>query len=444
MEKVVPRTFRGTRDFLAAEMIRRERLFAYLREVYQRYGFSPLETPAIEYLDVLLGKYGAEGEKLIYPLAYKGGRVLALRYDLTVPLARVVAQHGDLPRPYKRYQMQPVWRADRPQLIQGRFREFWQCDADIVGEPDGIADAEILAVTAELLEGLGMGPFQVRVNHRKILEGLVRLSGLPPEAAPAVLRAIDKIDRVGREGLEEELEREGIEPAARSRILDFLDHPAGGREAIEALGSRHGGDAGLLEGCRKLLRIWDCLEAFEIPPERFEFRLTLARGLDYYTGAVFESVVDRLPHFGSVSGGGRFDGLVGVFSKEEVPAVGSSIGIDRVLAALDQLGASAAHESPTEVLVLQFGPEGERPALAMTGRLRREGLKTEVWYHPERLGKQIGQADKRAIPLVVFQGPDEAANNQWVVKVLETGEQETLPAERLAARLREHLARRSG
>lgn len=238
MERITPRTFKGTRDLLPADMIQREELFEYLRKVYRRYGFVPLETPTIEYLDILLGKYGSEGEKLLYRLDYKGGHVLALRYDLTVPLARVVAQYPDLPRPFRRYQIQPVWRADSPQLRQGRYREFYQCDADIVGETDRIADAEILALIAELIGGLGLGSFHVRVNHRKILEGLVLAAGLPLESAPAVLRSIDKIDKVGEEGIEAELTKEGIPGAARATLLDLLQHPSGGRAEIEALMAR--------------------------------------------------------------------------------------------------------------------------------------------------------------------------------------------------------------
>jgi histidyl-tRNA synthetase len=425
--KIQPRTFRGTRDFLPAEMIRREELFAYLRRVFQRYGFAPLETPAMEYLDILLGKYGREGEKLIYPLAYKGGNVLALHYDLTVPLARVVAQHPELPRPFKRYQMQAVWRADRPQLVQGRYREFYQCDADIVGESHLLADAEILALSAEILTGLGLGRYRILINHRQILRGIVESASLPPEAAPAVLRAIDKVDKVGVEGIEGELAAEGIEPEPRRRILDLLAQPSGGEEAIAALASRHGGIRGIAAGCVELAEIWRHLRALGLSMEPFEFRLTLARGLDYYTGAVFESFVESLPHVGSLTGGGRYDGLVGLFSTEEVPAVGTTIGLDRIITALEQIGRTAARSSRTQVLVLQFGPESAAASVAMTGRLRLAGLNTEVWYRPERLKKQLAQADRRGVPIVLFQGPDEVARGEWVAKLLRSGEQRSIP-----------------
>lgn len=433
--RIEPRTFRGMRDFLPAEMIRREEIFAYLREVFRRYGFSPLETPAVEYLDVLLGKYGTEGEKLIYPLAYRGGRTLALRYDLTVPLARVVAQHPSLPRPFKRYQMQPVWRADRPQLIQGRYREFYQCDADIVGETSLLADAEILAMIGEVLRGLDVGPFQVRVNHRKILEGLVRTAGLPLAAAPAVLRAIDKIDKVGEAGIEAELAGEGIEPGARRRILDLLGRPPGGKEAIEGLLAALPGDPGIEAGCGELLLVWDALDRLGAALPAYQFRLGLARGLDYYTGPVFESFLESLPHVGSLTGGGRYDGLVGVFSPDEVPAVGTTIGLDRIFSALEQIGRVQGAASRTSVLVLQFGPESQPAALAMTGRLRAAGLDTELWYRPERLKKQLAQADRRGIPLVLFQGPDEAQAGTWTAKLLATGEQRAFPDAEVPARL---------
>ncbi|MBK8230324.1 MAG: histidine--tRNA ligase [Candidatus Eisenbacteria bacterium] len=436
MSRIEPRTFRGARDFLPAEMIRREGLFAYLREVFQRHGFAPIETPAIEYLEVLLGKYGSEGEKLIYPLAYKGGTTAALRYDLTVPLARVVAQYRDLPRPFKRYQMQPVWRADTPTIHQGRYREFYQCDADIVGEASPLADAEILSMIGEVIAGLGVGNFTVRVNHRAVLEGMVGAAGLPPEANRAVLRAIDKFDKVGLAGVEKELEKEGIEDMPRSKLLDLLALPSGGREAILALADRWSGEPRIGEGAAELLRIWQALEQISPDLGRFQFCLTLARGLDYYTGAVFESFIDDLPHMGSLSGGGRYDDLVGVFSEESLPAVGTTIGLDRIFSALEQLGQAGGTPTRTQVMVLQFGPESEGPALRTLRRLRQSGLRAEVWYRPERLGKQIQQADKRGVPLVLFQGPDEAAAGIWTLKVLTSGEQIQIPEADLEARVR--------
>ncbi len=438
-ERITPRTFRGMRDFLPAEMIAREELFAYLREVFQRYGLAPLETPAVEYLEILLGKYGSEGDKLIYPLAYKGGSVLALRYDLTVPLARVVAQYRDLPRPFKRYQLQPVWRADRPQLIQGRYREFWQCDADIVGDDNRIADAEILALTAEVLDGLGVGSYRIRVNHRKILEGMVQLSGLRPEAVPAVLRAVDKVDKVGEEGIGSELEAEGIDAGPRRQILDLLSRPSGGMDAIRDLMNACPGTPALQEGCSDLLKIWGCLESLGSPMGSFEFRLTLARGLDYYTGAVFESFAESLPHVGSLTGGGRYDGLIGVFSQESVPAVGTTIGIDRIMTALTQSGRSWDRISRTQVLVLQFGAESEAACLAMTGRLRREGLAAEVWYRPDRLKKQLAHADRLGVPVVLFQGPDEASRGEWALKGMAGGEQLSVPEDRVCEAVRRVL-----
>lgn len=425
--RIRPRIFKGTRDFLPAEMIRREEVFAYLRGVFRRYGFSPLETPAFEYLEVLLGKYGLESEKLIYPLAYRDGRTLALRYDLTVPLARVVAQHPGLPRPFKRYQMQPVWRAERHQLHRGRYREFYQCDADIVGETHRLADAEILALAGEILSGLEVGPFKVRVNHRRILRGIVRAAGLPDGAGPAVLRAIDKVDKVGLPGVERALGGEGIEAVARGRILGILDRPAGGGDAIRALGDAFAGEPEIAGGCADLLDAWGYLELLGAEMPCFEFRLDLARGLDYYTGAVFESFLEALPHVGSLTGGGRYDGLVGVFSEDEVPAVGTTIGIDRILAALEQSGRLAGRASVTQVLVLQFGPESGPAALRLTGRLRRAGIATEAWYRPDRLKKQFAQADKRGIPVVLLQGPDEASRNEWTAKRLATGEQQSFP-----------------
>jgi histidyl-tRNA synthetase len=438
--RIRPRVFKGTRDFLPAEMIRREDVFAYLRQVFRRHGFSPLETPAFEYLEVLLGKYGSESEKLIYPLAYRDGRTLALRYDLTVPLARVVAQYPELARPFKRYQMQPVWRAERHQLHRGRYREFYQCDADIVGESHRLADAEILAVAGEVLAGLEVGPFKVRVNHRRILRGIVRAAGLPDEAGPAVLRAIDKIDKVGATGVEIALAQEGIEENARTRILSILDRPPGGGEVIRSLGNDFAGEQEIAEGCADLLVVWNYLAALGATVGCFEFRLDLARGLDYYTGAVFESFLESLPHIGSLTGGGRYDGLVGVFSEDEVPAVGTTIGIDRILAALEQSGRSSGRSTVTQILVLQFGAESEAAALRMTGRLRQAGIATEVWYRPDRLKKQLAQADRRGIPVVLLQGPDELARGEWTAKRLASGEQRCVAEIDLPAAIGDWLA----
>lgn len=439
MSLITPRTFKGTRDFLSAEMIQREELFEYLRSVYRRYGFVPLETPAMEFLEILLGKYGAEGEKLLYRLAYRDGDTLALRYDLTVPLARVAAQYRDLPKPYKRYQMQPVWRADRPQLVQGRFREFYQCDADIVGEASRVADAEILCLTAELLDGLGVGACKIRINHRKLLEALVAAAGLPAESGSAVLRSIDKVDKVGEAGIEAALVEEGIPSEARQVILDLLSYPKGGPAEIEALASRLSGVESAREGSRDLLEVFEAFAKLGGDVSRLEFRLTLARGLDYYTGAVFEAFLESLPHMGSLSGGGRYDDLVSVFSKEAMPAVGATIGIDRILAALEQLGRSGSRSTRTEVLVLQFDDAAEAAALGLVGRLRREGFAAEVWYRVEKLGKQVGHADKRGIPAVAFQGPEERGRGSWQVKHLPSGAQREVPEAEVAVALRNLL-----
>lgn len=424
MPKITPRTFKGTRDYLPAEMLRREQLFQYLRGVFQRYGFAPLETPAFEFMEILLGKYGVEGEKLIYPLAYRDARTLALRYDLTVPLARCVAEHGDLPRPFKRYQMQPVWRGDQPQLARGRYREFYQCDADIVGEASLLADAEILALSAEILAGLEIPNYRLRVNHRRILEGVVAHAGLPPEAGPAVLRAIDKLDKIEIAGVEKELETAGFEAPSRRQLLDVFSRPEGGRAEIEAFGKTYESQEAIRKGTEDLLAIWSALEAMGGASEVFEFQVSLARGLDYYTGTVYESVSHDLPQLGSLSGGGRYDGLVGLFSDDDVPAVGMAVGFDRVFTALEQLGKTPTRSSHTEVMVLQFEAGSERPALGLLGRLRAAGIRAEIWYRPDRLGKQIQQADKRGIPIVVFQGPDEAARGEWSVKILSSGEQQ--------------------
>ena len=426
--RIRPRVFKGTRDFLPAEMIRREEVFAYLRQVFRRYGFSPLETPAFEYLEVLLGKYGRESEKLIYPLAYRDGRTLALRYDLTVPLARVVAQYPDLPRPFKRYQMQPVWRAERHQLHRGRYREFYQCDADIVGESHRLADAEILALAGEILSGLEVGPSGSGSTTggscavscaRRVCPGVRgrRCCARSTRSTRSVCPAWNRRWRKRRS-----------RPRARARILAILERPAGGEEAIRSLGDAFAAEAEIAEGCADLLTIWGLLASLGADMSCFEFRLDLARGLDYYTGAVFESFLEALPHVGSLTGGGRYDGLVGVFSEEEVPAVGTTIGIDRILAALEQSGRKTGRAgSHPGAGRCNSGRSRNRPRCGSPDSLRRAGIATEAWYRPDRLKKQFAQADKRGIPVVLLQGPDEAARGEWTAKRLATGEQRSVP-----------------
>jgi histidyl-tRNA synthetase len=437
---VEPRLFNGTRDLLPAELLPRNDLLKTLVSVFERFGFAPVETPAMEYLDILLGKYGVEGEKLIYRLAYEEGKTLALRYDLTVPLARLVCMHPELPKPFKRYQMQPVWRADRPQPNQGRFREFYQCDVDTVGSASLVADAENIAVVHEGVLALGLRDFQVRVNNRKTLRGVVAWAGVAGREADA-LRVLDKLDKVGDEGVRAELSAAGFPSEAIDKLLRFSELRGAPSEVLaeagKILAAEDSGRAGLAE-TREVL---DHLDALGVDPGRIAVDLSLTRGLDYYTGPIYEVVLGGPEKFGSLGGGGRYDDLLEVFGGAKTPATGVSIGLSRVLAALLKMGLLESRESPVQALVMRMKDVPVAAALKIASELRSAGVATEIYYdEADRLKKQFQYAERKGVPLCVLPGADELARGEVNVKVLKTGVQETVALEDLAVKLRALLA----
>ncbi len=427
----VAQNARGTRDLLPAQMHARLHVIGLVREVFARYGFEPLETPAFERLETLMGKYGDEGEKLIFRILERGegGREgkadLALRYDLTVPLARVIAQHADIAMPFKRYQVQPVWRADRPQ--RGRFREFYQCDADIVGVDSRVADAECLAVASDGLSRLGFTNYTIKLNHRALLRAIVAAAGAADREGE-VLVAIDKLDKIGVEGVSEELGRRGFDSAVVARLWEVLAAPADLAAVAAAVGEAAAGPAAEL---REVLA-----HAAALGARNVAFDATLARGLGYYTGAVFEAVIHD-GGVGSVGGGGRYDGLVGMFSGRQVPAVGVSLGLERLLVVMEERGMLPGIGTRTRALVTRFGAELDAASLGLAAELRAAGLEVEAWLGaPGKLGKQFQYADSRGIPYAVVLGPDELAEGVVAVKTLATGEQRRVPRDQLAEALR--------
>jgi histidyl-tRNA synthetase len=438
---VIPRTFRGTRDFLPSELLARRRILEVIEEAYRRYGFQPLETPAIEYMDILTGK-SEENDKLIYEIKRaRGGEedsaesAIALRYDLTVPLARVVAQYADLPRPFKRYQIQPVWRADRPQPRQGRFREFVQCDADIVGTDSLLADAEIIALTYEILRDLGFEKFVIRLSSRKFLSGFALLVSGDPEKISPFCRSLDKLDKIGIDKVKIELADAGIEnpnivdmlEQLTSIMHDIEDYSA--EDLIRGLPHAYQTDANhlLAEGFKEIRDVRKLAIDLGVQSEAMRCDPTLARGLDYYTGPIWETVLPEHPHIGSLTGGGRYDGLVETFSKEHVPATGTTIGLDRIQTALTQLGKFASAASTTQVLIARFDADGMSECLKIAAELRHAGVRAEVWYDDDRMKKQFAYADKQGIPLVIIAGPDERLRNSVAVKNLRRTEQKEVP-----------------
>jgi histidyl-tRNA synthetase len=426
------------RDFLPERMILRHYVIEQLRSVFERFGFEPLDTPAIEYAETLEGKFGEEGDKLLYRFEDRGGRRVALRYDLTVPLARVVAMHGELVRPFKRYHIAPVWRAEKPQ--KGRYREFWQCDVDTVGAKSVLADGEAINVVFVALRRLGFERFVVKINNRKILEALALYAGVPAAEAAGIYRAIDKLEKIGPEAVQRELEGEGLRPEVAARLLDLL-RECGEDEQILRLTRERLADFPLgVEGVAEIERILAYLDAAGVPREARRVDLSRVRGMDYYTGPIYETVVEE-PKIGSVSGGGRYDKLVGLFSREDIPATGVSIGLERIIDVIEELGMRPAHVRRTisEVLVTLFGAETLAESIRLASELRAEGVNAELYLADDRLGVQLRYASRKGIPFAAILGPDELARGQVVLRDLASETQQNVARSAVAALVRSAL-----
>lgn len=432
---IQPRLYNGTRDMLPVDMLPKEEVLAQFRASFQLYGFAPVETPAMEYLEILTGKYGDEGNQLLYRLDYRNedpSRRLALRYDLTVPLARLVAMHPDMPLPFKRYQLQPVWRADRPQPHQGRYREFMQCDIDTVGAVGRAADAEIVALCADLMRRLELPGFLVRINHRQLLAALVEVAGLGQDSEATVCGAVDKLDKIGAEGVLREMLGHGIPEEEARAVQALLELPVRFGET-HALREKLAGHEAGLRAVAELEELHGLVLSLGVPAEHLKLDLTLARGLSYYTGPIFETVLPSLPHMGSLMGGGRYDGLIGMFLGRDIPAVGATLGLDRILTAMSQLKPKAGRSTPTQVLVARAFADTDEAALGVAARLRQAGIPTEIPLDGGKLKKQLAYADRKGIPHAVVVGPDEWAAGQVQVKHMRTGTQEAVSVEVLLA-----------
>ena len=431
----------GMRDFLAPDVARRRHVVGVIQSVYESFGFVPLETPTIENLSTLLGKYGPEGDQLLYRLLHRRERLAraleaetiaeadlsdeGLRYDLTVPLARVVANYKDLPAFYKRYQIQPVWRADRP--AKGRFREFYQCDVDVTGTRSTVADAEVCAAVGTVLEKLGFTDCTIHVNHRELLRAMVLESGIAPEHESTALIAIDKLDKIGRDGVLAELAGRGIEGSRATALMDSL---VAAKEPGFLARRAAGGDDAASRGARTLLELFAL--ARETPAGKMvAFAPELARGLSYYTGPIFEITVPGLS--GSMGGGGRYDGLIGMFSKKDVPAVGFSLGLERILLVMEERGMFPALAVGPQVLVCRFPDVSAAEALRAASRLRAQGLRVELYPEPDKLGKQLAYATTVGAGHAVVLGRAELDAGVVALKNLASGEQRTLPVEAVSA-----------
>lgn len=455
---------RGMRDFLPADVRKREYVIGVIKEVYERYGFEPLETPAVENIETLLGKYGEEGNQLIFKILKRGEHEktgeadLALRYDLTVPLARVVAQYqNELPKFFKRYQIQPVWRADRP--ARGRFREFYQCDVDVLGSKSMVVEAELIAAASDALIKLDFDDFTIRLNHRQILNGILEATGVPLDKHNDFMVALDKLDKIESEGVRSEIEQRGIlldegneavlflldlqldwlkramdvEPQVRGGF-DAADRSTVNKELLNRMSELVAGHAGGESGVVELATLIELIK--QTPANgRVEIDPVLARGLSYYTGAIIEIKVPFLS--GSLGGGGRYDNLVGMFLGKDVPACGFSLGLERIIVVMSERGMFPATvaSSPADVMVTIWNEDSIGESIALATELRSKGLRVDLYPEADKMGKQFKYASSREIPYVAIIGDDERARGEVAIKDLRSGEQRSVKREGVAKAL---------
>lgn len=422
---IQPRTLKGFRDYPPQLMIPRERLIQTAQSVFRSYGFSPLDTPALEYLEVLAGKGGEESDKQLYRFQDHGQRWVGLRFDLTVPLARFAAQNaGQLTLPFKRYHIAPVWRGENTQ--RGRYREFVQCDFDTVGTTTVVADIETTLVIFDLLSAIGFAGVQIRVNHRQVLTGLLEKHDLV-ERSGAVLRVLDKLAKVGSENVAEELVQQvGISRTACAAILELAslkgDSASVLSEMERIIGVSEVGQTGLA----RLNELVDAVTKAGIPTNVLRIDPSIARGLDYYTGTVFETFLNDLPDIGSVCSGGRYDDLAGLYTKQQLPGVGASLGLDRLLAAMEELGLVEERYSPADIFVPFFDSSRLGDYLWLTKELRRAGFTVAFFPEPKKIGQQLKYADRLGFPWAVIIGKDEWSAKTCQIKNMRTGDSESI------------------
>lgn len=439
-ELIKPQTLKGFRDFLPEAMLAREHLMEIARRVYRSYGFLPIDTPALEYSEILLGKGGEESDKQLFRFIDQGDRDVAMRFDLTVPFARFAAQNiGVLGTPFKRYHIGTVWRAEKPQ--KGRFREFMQCDFDTIGTEANASDIETLLVIHDLMEALGFSGFTIRVNHRQLLNGLLEKLGLA-EKSVGVLRALDKLPKIGAgKVIEEMTQAVGVpEPSAR-QVLDFAGLTGSADDILSQVGRLVSGNARGEEGVARLSELFGVCRTAGIDPRKLALDVSIARGLDYYTGTIYETFLSDLPGIGSVCSGGRYDNLAGLFTKEKLPGVGASLGLDRLLAAMEELGLVEHVTQSAQVMIAMFDESRLGEYMRLSRSLRRSGIATEVYPMPRKLQKQLQYANRKRFRAAVIAGSNEFERGVWTVKDLETGQQSEVLDNELPAHLHGILSR---
>lgn len=455
MKKEKPSIPKGTRDFGPEKMLKRQFILNTIKQVFEKFGYQPLETPAMENLSVLTGKYGAEGDQLLYKILNSGDFLSksnesdfqsgsksmlpkickkGLRYDLTVPFARyVVMNQHEITFPFKRYQIQPVWRADRPQ--KGRYREFYQCDADVVGTDSLICEAEIMLMIMEVMANLGLTDFTIKLNNRKLLTAITDFIGEHGKEA-AFCVAIDKLDKIGREKVEEELTNGGFSEEAVKKLDPVFKIEGSNSEKVTKLETLFVDSVLGKEGIDELKKIFNYLNDFGASDDSIELDLTLARGLSYYTGTIMEVRANNSTIKSSITGGGRYDNLTGVFGLEGVSGVGFSFGVDRIYDVMEDLKLFPDEfESSTKVILVNFDEESTKTSLQIISQLRAVGIKGEVYPDAVKIKKQMNYANKKGVPYVLMIGENEIKEGRYQLKNMKSGEQFKLTVDEIISHL---------
>jgi histidyl-tRNA synthetase len=443
---IAPRTLKGFRDYLPEQMMPRERLIATAQRVYRSYGFSPIDTPALEYLEILAGKGGDESDKQMYRFTDHGGREVGMRFDLTVPLARFAAQHfAELGTPFKRYHIATVWRGENTQ--RGRYREFMQCDFDTIGTLSPVADIETALVIHDLLRAIGFEAFTIHVNNRMVLNGLLAKLGLA-EKSKQILIALDKVHKIGPEKVADEMAATAGATAEQARqVLKLAEIEGDSQSVLQQLEPLVTGNELGQTGLGRLGEIVAAVHAAGVSPARLKIDAVIARGLDYYTGAIYETFLDALPDLGSICSGGRYDNLAALYTNQQLPGIGASLGLDRLLAGMEELGMLPKVSTPAEIFIPYFDAARLHQYLRLAAQLRAAGFGVEVYPEPKKLGQQLKYADRRGFRVALVAGENEFAAGNVQIKNLATTTSEIIPltadAAELIARLRETLVRAS-
>lgn len=446
-ELIPPRTLKGFRDFPPALAMPREELIDKARAVFRSYGFAPIDTPALEYHEILTGKGGDESDKQMYHFTDHGNRSVALRFDLTVPFARFAAQHiGQLGTPFKRYHIGPVWRGENTQ--HGRYREFYQCDFDTIGTNSNAADIETVLVIHDLLAALGFEHFAIHVNNRLILNGLIEsvledeLESLDlAEVSVAILRALDRLPKIGEEKvISEMVATASIYRDHAKRILEIVQITEDtNAKMIDRLKFAFEDNDLVTGGIANLRQLVDAFEGAGFPQDRLVIDLSISRGLDYYTGTVYETLLGDLPAIGSVCSGGRYDDLAGLYTKQHLPGVGASLGLDRLMAAMEELGLLQDAATSADVFIVQFSAEALPSYIALARRLRQAGLRTELYPEAKGMGRQLKYADRKGFPIALIGGPDELEKGVWQVKDMRDGSSDDVKDDEVVSYLQAKL-----